>query len=322
MHVLDGISIIPADLLPVQHSTNYTTMHVVNRISIIPADLLPIKQSKYTVEWGRTTFCHAYKFDKQFVSVAYRDDAEVTEWVKVAKNMYENIKRIGYEAGIQEVIKRASTEYGMKLPSNPMQAPVNLDDVMTVIGDPNWYKDNTDSKRRIIHMLAYGMFRQGQNGWAHEAARVWLNKYKLTISSTTDGRVSVTNTEGYSRRQIKGFVYSIIVSRVSNTLADRMISVCKRSHGEHIAVRKTKQIPTSGYTQLLLNGCDAYLVTIPQAHEINMTVKHQKCLQLQRCIREALAAGITEAAILEMVKEQHAQCIYTPRKYRGLHKLL
>ena len=127
-------------------------MHVLNGISIIPADLLPIKQSKYTVEWGRTTFCHAHKFDQQFASVAFRDDVEVTEWVKVAKNMCENIKHIGCEARTQEVIKRASAECGMKSPSNPMQAPVNLDDVVTFIGDPNWHKANTDSERHTMHL--------------------------------------------------------------------------------------------------------------------------------------------------------------------------
>ena len=153
--------------------------------------------------------------------------------------MYQDLKRTGYEAGIKEVIHRASTEYGMKLPCNPTQSPVNLDDIMTIIGDINWYKANTDSKRRIIHMLAYGIFRQGQNGWVHEAAKVWFQTYKLTINSTTDGRLNTTDNALHKRRQIKGFAYSIIVSRVSNTLSDRMTSVCKHSHGEHIAVRKT-----------------------------------------------------------------------------------
>jgi hypothetical protein len=288
-------------------------MHVVDELSnltrVIPADLLPVQQCKYTVEWGRSTFMHAHKFSNKFTSTAYTNDSDVKTWVTVAKEMYEDLKRVGCEAGIQEVVKRASKECGMKLPSNPTQAPVNVDDVMTVIADAKWHKENTDSKRRIIHMLAYGMFRQGQNGWAHEAAQLWLHKYDITINSTTDGRLGAAKTSLHRRRQIKGFAYSIIVSRVSNTLSDRMISVCKRSHGEHIAVRRTKRNQTSGYTKLLLNGCDAYLVTVPSLHEIDMTLKQQKSLQLKRCISEALAAGVTEDTAVTMVREQRAQFI-------------
>ena len=127
--------------------------------------------------------------------------------------------------------------------------------------------------------------------------------------------MSVTNTAHHPRRQIKGFAHSTIASRVSNTLSTRMISVCKRSHGEHVAARKTKRNQTSGHTKLSLNGCDAHSVTVPNAHEIDMTVKRQKYVQLQRCISEAFAAGVTEESALEMVNKQHAQLI-APRESR------
>ena len=47
--------------------------------NVIPADLLPVQRSKYTVEWGHSTFKHAYKFSNKFISVAYTNDTEVRE---------------------------------------------------------------------------------------------------------------------------------------------------------------------------------------------------------------------------------------------------
>jgi hypothetical protein len=217
------------------------------------------------------------------------------------------LKKVGYDAGMHELVKRAGTEYGMKLPTNITQSPCNIDDVMTIIENPDWYKANTDSKRRIIHMLAYGMFRQGQNGWAHTAARLWLTNHNVTVGNTHDSRLNGNDYSTRQRRQLKGFAYSIIVSKVSNSIADRMSNVCRRAHGEYIAVRKNKRDIDCGYTNISLNGCDAYLVTVPNTSELDMSNRTIKLFQLNCSINEALAAGVTKQEVIEKITNIHQQ---------------
>ena len=66
-------------------------------------------------------------------------------------------------------------------------------------------------------MITYGIFRNGYNNWAIKASKEWLFKYKIRIDEK-ESDISTTKTT----RQKKGFVYTNLVQRASNSIADRV----------------------------------------------------------------------------------------------------
>lgn len=127
----------------------------------VPNDLLPIATSKYTTTWGQKTYKYAFLFDKDVTTTAYSNMEEVGKWVQLALRINEDLKQIGYSSCIDEIVKTSAIEYNMKMPTCITSPPTSLDDVVTIISDKVWYQVDTERKRRIIHMLCYGIFRQG-----------------------------------------------------------------------------------------------------------------------------------------------------------------
>ena len=61
------------------------------------------------------------------------------------------------------------------------QRPTNIDDILVIINDKNWYTTQQDTKQTLIHMISYGIFRQGYNHWAIKVSKEWLFTHKIRI---------------------------------------------------------------------------------------------------------------------------------------------
>ena len=66
-------------------------------------------------------------------------------------------------------------------------------------------------------MITYGIFRQGYNHWAIKVSKEWLFKYKIRFDEK-EWNVAASKTT----RQKKGFVYTNLVKRASNSISDRI----------------------------------------------------------------------------------------------------
>jgi hypothetical protein len=280
-----------------------TTMLNTDAMRRVPHDLLPVKVAKYTISWGRKTFKYAHLFDSNLQSTAYKDDQEVGRWVQTALKMNEELKIIGYNSGVEEIISIASNEYNLKMPSCNTSSPTSFDDIITIVSNKVWYECETKIKHRIIHRLCYGIFRQGRNGWAKSAATKWCKLKQIVMDQDSVEETSTTNemTTLKKRRIGKGFVYSTMVSRVSNSISDRFNNVCKQSHGEFIAVRKPQLLNGCTYTLWNCHGSNAYLVTFPSSGEVDMVEMEQKKRTLKRSLIEAISAGMAKQDIDNLV---------------------
>ena len=74
-----------------------------------------------------------------------------------------------------------------------------------------------DTKQTLIHMISYKIFRQGYNNWAIKTSKEWLLKYKILIN---ENELDVGSSK--TKRQKKGFVYTNLVQRASNSISDRI----------------------------------------------------------------------------------------------------
>ena len=89
------------------------------------------------------------------------------------------IKHIGITHGRNEIIKLARFHYGMIIPKSGNYKPTNIDDVMSIIGDKDWYNNNKEFKLNIIYHLMYGLNKSGMNGWLIDQECEWLQDHKL-----------------------------------------------------------------------------------------------------------------------------------------------
>ena len=84
----------------------------------------------------------------------------------------------------------------------------------------------------MLHMFQYGMFRNGNNTWAIDEARRWMEMRNIVYNARLGKRV----------RTGKGFVFRLLVCRASNTICTRLQIITRRSHEEYVIVRdRTKE---------------------------------------------------------------------------------
>ena len=112
------------------------------------------------------------------------------------------------------------------------QKSLNIQEVVAIISDPDWYFEDTTSKQNIIHHIVYGLTRKTNNLWLIDTEREWLNSHQIKYAYPQSTRI----TE--SRR----FFYKLMNSTFSNTTI-KMFKQAKISKlGEYISVRDKEQM--------------------------------------------------------------------------------
>ena len=122
-------------------------------------------------------------------------------------------------------------------------------------------------------MISYGIFRQGYNNWAIKASKEWLLKYKILIN---ENELDVGSSK--TKRQKKGFVYTNLVQRASNSISDRIQKNMISNHGQYIAVRKKPSCQnnsTHRYEAKRFNKFEGYIVYPCDTFLIMMNPKEQ-----------------------------------------------
>ena len=61
----------------------------------------------------------------------------------------KKIKQIGIAHGCQEIVTLAQGHYRMTMPHSCDSKPTNIDDVISIIENEEWYTDNEKSSSKI-----------------------------------------------------------------------------------------------------------------------------------------------------------------------------
>ena len=253
----------------------------------VPQDLIPTDSNKLDEAWAKKTFKYAYCFSTSFAGCTYTDTNELQQWIDIATSVQRELRTLGCTKAHEKILQVVH-EYDVYMPSNTddKQRPTCMDDVITIITDRSWYENRQHAKRALIHMLAYGIFRKGYNTWAIDASNEWLNHQEIVLKyeNQHDEHGGLK-----SKRQGKGFVYSNLVLRASNSIADRIQKSMLSAHGEYIAVRKKHKRHI--YESISIHHFTAYLVKPRDMIAAIMTTKEQHI----RDIRNAIALGYQNA---------------------------
>ena len=226
-------------------------------LRLVPFNLIPTDAKSLNNDWAEKTFRFAYLFGRQFGSSAWDNENNLQAWIDKALQLQLELRELGVQKAHEKVVM-VFREYNIKLP-NSNQLPTNMDDVVAIINDKEWYTTDKDMKQQLIHMITYGIFRRGFNHWAVKACTEWLFQHKLKLDDSDINNLSHQKT---SRRK-KGFVYSNFVQRASNSIADRIQKNMVSNHGEYISVRQKSKGETKmqhRYEKKRFNMFEAYVV--------------------------------------------------------------
>ena len=125
----------------------------------VPVDLLSTNPIHVEYKWGCTTYKYYHLFDSSIETTVYNNNEEVISWTRKANRIQNELKGIGYDSAVGEIIRLFKEEF--KLLGTDGQNPKHLTDFMTIIKNPIWYNSDKNCNRTIIFRLEYGLFRNG-----------------------------------------------------------------------------------------------------------------------------------------------------------------
>ena len=98
-------------------------------------------------------------------------------WIDLALQLQTELRELGVEKAHDKTIS-IFCEHNVCMPGSTQRSTIT-DDIVVIINDKEWYTTQQDSKQALIHMITYGIFRQGYNHWAIKVSKEWLFKYKI-----------------------------------------------------------------------------------------------------------------------------------------------
>ena len=106
----------------------------------------------------------------------------------------------------------------------------------------------------------YGLTRSGMNAWMLQQEHKWLQKHQIKYCQ---------DKVGLRKTKLRGFVYSIMNSKFSNSTIKLFRTVMQRKFGEFITVRKPVENLSSNlkYTERNFLGGSGYIVSCKQEQE-------------------------------------------------------
>ena len=284
---------------------NTSNIHTDSSLRQVPIDLIPIDTKGINVSWAEKTYRYAFLFDNSFKSTAYEGPEDLQRWIDIAINLQNELRDIGVSKAHKKIIE-IFNDYDVRMQGPNKQRPVNFDDICTIISDKDWYQVNQESKRNLIHMITYGIFRRGYNNWAISECNTWQQKYNITLSE--DDSTSRLNEKG--KRRKKGFVYTNLVLRASNSVADRVQKNMTSSHGEFISVRK-KNKGMYEYKAMKFNHFDGYIVK-PFDSIVNvMTTQQQHLREVSKAITLGIKNGISKEVMKKHIQDIFAETFFS-----------
>ena len=256
----------------------------------VPKDLIPVDTKLLDSNWAEQTYKYAHCFSKDITTTIVHDPADLQKWIDIATNVQLELRAIGLQKAHAKAIE-VFKDYGVKLPGTN-QNPVNFDDIISIITNPDWYSTRQLAKQGIIHMVSYGIFRKGYNIWAIQAANEWLNKNHLKFIDNIE-------ESNLNKRRGKGFVYSNLVLRASNSMADRIQKGMLTSYGEYIGVRQKNK--THSFQKITINHFEAYIVKPQDMIAELMSPREKNIREIRNAIAKGIRNDVTKNDVIDII---------------------
>ena len=194
----------------------------------VPSDLLPMLLIDLDKpNWATSTYQYFSAFHSGHLPQIPNED-DLKKWKQAAGDIIEELKILGVSKAQEKICDMLQSYFVFDRKNRSF---CSMYDVVDLLGDPDFYDENTTLVRDMLHMFQYGIFRVGYNGWALECAREWMKKRNITYPSL---RASERGRKG------KGFVYRLLVSRASNSICFRLQTLTQRVFQEYVVVRDRK----------------------------------------------------------------------------------
>ena len=227
-------------------------------------DLFPVYEHEITKEVCRQTYKFRYLFNDSVKSKLFLEESnDLSEWKIEIKEILNELKSLGKSAAENEILRIAKDRIVLTKHGNVNQLQTH-DQVFDLFKDQQWYESNLDYNRNLLHLFQIGIFRSGEDMWAINIEKQWLNEKSICYDLSNKG----------GRR--KGWILKCILSRASDTVTERLQNISKHYLKEYILARKRKNTELNeNHTikKITFNGRhDAYLVQI-QSKQIEDTLQ-------------------------------------------------
>lgn len=213
-----------------ESSKGYTTS---NQRLKVPLNLLHVNETLYTDTWSKNTYKYHHFFDNLLnESRPQEGESNLKKWKDKAILMTHEIKQKGMITGKCELCRVATEEYGLTIPGrlDTNSHCTDIDDVLCIVTNNNWYYEDINKKRNIIYHFLYGLTRPGNNIWLINAEKQWMEQKGIVYD--------YDNLASKRKTRIKGFVYSIMHSMFSNYVQKTFRNKMLLHFNEFITVRE------------------------------------------------------------------------------------
>ena len=265
-HSMPIIPLIP----PMNQQAIQRCRHPATRIANpIPENLLPMSKKGCNSSWAKPNYRYCRLFDTS-VTVTTTDNQEaIFKWMTIGQGLQDDLRNLGMSKAMTEVL-RLSNDFKLRLRGQEVKS---LNDILSIISQPMWYHNNLSRNRGIIYMLAYGIFRNGYNLWALNAAEDWLQTHHL-VYMADDDTTQDQGSEGLDdihtkARSKKGFVYRLLVQSASDIIPKKFRVTMRCAYQEYVSVKnrplkdgRLRKEDICSYTPLKFRGNDYYLVAL------------------------------------------------------------
>ena len=281
------------------------------KFNSIPRDLLPKSTNKITDEWSHDTFKYCYCFDATVESRIINKADDLRHWQSCAIKLMNELKNLGLAEARNEIVRLANRTF--KITNKDGSAITTFEEVAALYEDKEWYYEDEDYNRRMLYVFQYGIFRNGYNGWLHNAALNWMEDYKVVYEEYVP---QSTQTIGPKPKTKKGFILELLHIKASNTIQDRFLRTTRKKLGQHLLCRNKipEPLPNELSPKLLtFNNYNAYLI-INKTHECYVE-KYAETPQnkIKASVRYAISKGVTQEALLQLISscyDNQGKCIY------------
>ena len=264
---------------------------------VVPHDLLPVAPTAYNEEWAKQTYQHKVAFSSSRITSATPTKEELHEWIRTAQDIGENLKNRGLARAKERIVHMMNTFFANVCGNRSYH---NISDVKDWFTSRESFYEDYNQSLDMLHMFQYGIFRCGFNAWALEEARNWMDEKNLCYEVKM-------RRKGDARRQGKGFVYKLLVSRASNSICARFQELTKRHYNEYIIVREKKKSAMMENVlveaHIFNHSYDGYIVRLPDNNNpcLSKTFSTVELQQLNILLKKAYQAGKTFDELREKI---------------------
>ena len=188
------------------------------------------------------------------------------------------LQEIGHSFAMKKIISVFAT-YQIFIPGTS-QLPTSFDDILTIIGNKDWYNSNKMFNLSLLWMAMYGIFRRSFDTWLMDEAKKWKRNKNIEYMQV------------YSVRKSTGFVHQNMLQKASTLIQRSIRNTMKHHHHEELCC-KQKKTKSLNYTEreIELHGHKAYLCSSVNEKDVFD--------QIRNAMKNAFEANV-ERSLIEM----------------------